>query len=106
MARERLYTSDAERQKAYRARLTAVPKPTLASSPPARRRQLSRPARLLALCSGLEQLKGEYEAWLDNLPEPLQEGNQGTRLTEAIEALERVVGLLSEIEPPLGFGRD
>jgi hypothetical protein len=60
----------------------------------------------VALCNAAEQLQGEYQAWLDSLPEPLQEGDQATRLTETIEALEAVVDLLSQLEPPRGFGRD
>lgn len=105
MARQRVYASDAERQKAYRDRLAASPRLPAIAAVSTRRRQLSRPARLMALCSGIEQLRNEYQGWLDSLPDG-GEGDQAVRLTEAIEALEAVVDMLSEIQPPRGFGRD
>lgn len=106
MPRNRLYLSDAERQQAYRDRRAGISGNDIVSIPVARRRQPSRPSRLAALCNGATQLQGEYQAWLESLPEALQDGDQATRLTEAIEALEAVVDLLSQIEPPRGFGRD
>lgn len=104
MARNRVYASDAERQQAYRDRRATIPR--ISTPPIRRRRQPSRPSRLIALCAGAEQLQCEYQVWLESLPEALQEGDQAARLTEAIEALETVVDLLSQIEPPRGFGRD
>lgn len=101
-----MYASDAERQKAYRLRATA---PVLQPIPPTtgrRRRPISRAARLVALCSDAQRLRAEYESWLESLPETLQEGAQAERLTEAIDALETVVDLLSDIQPPRGFGLD
>lgn len=105
MARPRLYASAADRQAAYRLRLAdqsgAVP-----HEPSKPRRPPSRPARLAQLLRAAEDLLHEYEAWLESLPEALQEGDQGERLGEAIEQLDTVVGLLSEITPPKGYGRD
>jgi hypothetical protein len=104
MPTNRVYTSNAERQKAYRlrhaARLKAPPEPRT------RRRQTSRPARLAALLTAVEELQQEYETWRDSLPESLRESEQADRLTETIEQLETVGELLSQIQPPKGFGRD
>jgi hypothetical protein len=60
----------------------------------------------MTLCSGAEQLRDEYQTWLDSLPDGLGEGEQAARLTQAIETLDTVVDMLSEIQPPRGFGRD
>jgi hypothetical protein len=51
-------------------------------------------------------LKGEYDEWLDSLPESLQDGTTAERLAETIEQLEAVYDLLVEIQPPRGYGRD
>lgn len=48
----------------------------------------------------------EYERWLESLPESLQEGDQAARLTETIDQLASVLDILSDIDPPKGFGRD
>jgi hypothetical protein len=52
------------------------------------------------------QLFDEYEDWLAALPESLQDSDQATRLTETIDQLAAVIDLLSDIDPPRGFGRD
>ena len=108
MSRPRVYKSNAERQKAYRARLeatkTAGPPINLDSSP--RRRRQSRPTRLATLHSEAVRLHHEYQTWLDSIPDTLLDGPQATRLSETIEALESVVDQLSQIDPPRGFGRD
>lgn len=105
MGRPRLYASPADRQAAYRLRIAdqgeAVPH--VPSKP---RRPPSKPARLALLRRTAEDLQHEYEAWLESLPETLQEGAQGERLAEAIEQLEAVVDILSGITPPRGYGRD
>jgi hypothetical protein len=50
----------------------------------------------------LRELQAEYQAWLDNLPENLQDSPLAEKL-EAVCALD-----LEELEVdlPLGFGRD
>lgn len=102
MGRNRTHASNAERQRAYRLRAAGASPPEL----PSRRRNPSRPARLSSLCGEAEALKGEYEAWLENLPDSLQDGDQAARLAETIEQLGAVVELLEDIQPPRGFGRD
>lgn len=104
MSRPRQHASAAERQRAYRQRLESRrPEPTW-SSPP--RRPPSRPARLAALSAGAQQLRDEYEDWLRSLPEALEDSRQAQVLAETVEQLEAVVDLLTEIQPPRGFGRD
>jgi len=74
---------------------------------PAKPRKLpSRPARLLALEGSLRALQMEYQAWLDSLPEALEDSVQAERLGETIEQLDAIAELLGEVQPPLGFGRD
>ena len=51
----------------------------------------------------LLDLQDEYQAWLDNLPDNLQESTLVQKL-EAICALD--LAELESIEPPRGFGRD
>lgn len=105
MGRHRVYTSDAERQRAYRAHLkAAADNAATASRPPGR--PPSRPSRLMVLRKGAEDLQQEYAHWLDTLPESLQDGARAARLSETIESLEEVVATLSQLEPPRGFGRD
>lgn len=106
MDRRRLYASDAERQRAYRRRSSATQPTTAATSPMQRRRQPSRPARLASLQRAVEDLKGEYEAWLESLPEPLRDGTLAERLAETVEQLDSVVELLAEVQLPKDYGRD
>jgi gamma-glutamyl:cysteine ligase YbdK (ATP-grasp superfamily) len=92
--------TDAERQARYRAaRATGVPGV-----------RVHRPAghRGRARCwtdhvAGLVQAQAEYAAWLENLPDSLQDG-------ATAEALRTICDLdLSELQaiiPPRGFGRD
>lgn len=67
----------------------------------------------------LEDLRGEYESWYDNLPENLQDSNLGSKLSEITYLSFDVIGdsedaqdatqALEEAENadlPLGFGRD
>lgn len=115
MGRSRIYASAAERQRAYRQRLAtkyagtppqpAGPGPS-AGGESRRRRQPSRPARLTAVRSAVVQLFDEYEDWLASVPESLQDSEQAQRLTETIDQLATVIDLLSDIDPPRGFGRD
>ena len=103
MGRTRQHASAAERQRAYRQRL-AYRRPE--ATPPPRPRPPSRPRRLAALSAGVQQLRDEYQEWLSSLPESLEDSRQAQVLAEAVEQLEAVVDLLSEIQPPRGFGRD
>lgn len=106
MGRNRIYASDADRQRAHRQRTVGMkPEPPRVSDA-RRRRPPSRPARLASLQCALDVLKQEYESWLESLPDSLQETDQAARATETIEQLEAVLDLLSEIQPPRGFGRD
>lgn len=104
MAGERRYSSNAERQKAYRLR-RAGPRPVASNARPARRAP-SRPARLAAALGVVEALRDEYEQWLNSLPESLTASGQAERLAEVIEQLGWAAETLSSVDPPRGFGRD
>ena len=82
--------TDAERQARYRAaRASATP--------------LIRTRRWNDAVTELTKLQAEYDAWLQNLPENLQD----TATAEALRAISELD--LSELQatvPPRGFGRD
>ena len=108
MGRPRIYANDTERQRAWRERLKAqaagqVVAPVAAVKA---RRSPSRPARLAALLAAAQQLQAEYEHWLAALPDSLAESPIADRLTETVEQLQTAAELLSEIDPPIGYGRD
>jgi transposase len=104
LARQRVFISNAERQKAYRDRLKGShERPKL---PVRTARPLSRPKRMEALQKEAEDLLSSYTAWLDSLPESLQASEQAEKLKETIDSLEQVADLLSGIDAPKGFGRD
>jgi len=58
------------------------------------------------LTADVQQLHQEYEQWLESLPESLQDTEQANRLTETVEQLATVLDVLSDLNPPKGFGRD
>ena len=92
----------AQRQAAYRVRRKAgIPATKVVVRKPTDRR--SRAQRWRDAIEALLELQGEYQEWLDSLPEA--GGSQATR-----EALEAITALnLSDLEyaePPIGFGRD
>jgi hypothetical protein len=91
--------SNAERQARYRARRQDQ-RPVVHYRRPQDRR--SRPQRWVDAVETLRQLQAEYQAWLDNLPESLQDSPVAEQL-EALCALD-----LDElaVELPRGFGRD
>jgi hypothetical protein len=94
--------SDAERQARCRARRQAQqPAPVLRYRRPANRR--TRPQRWRDAVAELLALQAEYTAWLEALPDSLQE-------TDTAEALQAIVDLdldaLASVEPPRGYGRD
>ena len=92
--------TNAQRQRRYRARRKA-------QQPPAQYRRphdpRSRPQRWQDAVRTLLELQGEYQAWLDNLPDNLGESALAHKL-EAICGLDLVE--LEIVQPPRGFGRD
>ena len=92
--------TDAERQARYRA-TRAAGSPIVRMHRPADHR--SRAKRWNDNVAGLVQAQAEYAAWLQSLPDSLQE-------SATAEALRAIVDLdlteLQAIEPPRGFGRD
>jgi hypothetical protein len=135
---DRAQTS-AERQRAYRERRrsaglrqTWVPDPDRAASAPdaepgdddagdePRAPRRSRPRRWAAAIEAvrtsagdLMELKEEYEAWRDNLPDNQQDGILADKLDETIaavetfgETLEDALNELESVNLPHGFGRD
>lgn len=92
--------TDAERQARYRL-ARAAGKPVIRTRRPADHR--SRARRWDDTVTELMNLQAEYMAWLDGLPEKLQD-------TATADALRAICDLdLSELQaivPPRGFGRD
>ncbi|HMD63053.1 MAG TPA: hypothetical protein VKF83_03650 [Stellaceae bacterium] len=92
--------TDAERQARHRA-ARAAGRPAIRYRRAADQR--SRTRRWRDAVSDLLALQAEYQAWLDTLPDNLQEG----ATAEALQAIcELDLGELQAIEPPSGFGRD
>ena len=92
--------TNAQRQRRYRARRKAQQPPAQYRRPHDRR---SRPQRWQDAVRTLLELQGEYQAWLDNLPDNLGESALAHKL-EAICGLDLVE--LESVQPPRGFGRD
>lgn len=92
--------TDAERQARYRA-ARAAGKPVVRIRRPADHR--SRARQWLDTVAALAELQAQYAAWLDALPENLQD-------SATAQALQAICDLdlteLLAIEPPRGFGRD
>lgn len=88
--------------------MTNTPDDYYAFPPPgaASRRLRSRPDRLAAQITALQDLRGEYEHWLDALPDALAESDLADKLTDTIEQLETAADILAGIDLPRGFGRD
>src|SRR5690349_257759 len=90
----------AERQARHRAKQRrahpAHPAPTA-------RRVLPRPQRWAAAVETLVSLQDEYRAWLDRLPESLEESPTAEKLQAIIEL---DLDELQTIDPPRGYGRD
>ena len=107
MGRKRVYESDAERKRAYRLRLLSANVQRAPVRPgPSMRRPPSRPKRLESALTEVLALQHEYEEWLAALPESLQASGLAERLQETVEQLAQAADLLSEVDPPKGFGRD
>jgi len=92
--------TNAERQARHRAaRAAAVP--VIRCRRAADRR--SRVRRWRAAVAALIAMQAEYRAWLEALPENLQE----SATAEALQAIDELdLDELQAIEPPRGFGRD
>jgi hypothetical protein len=89
--------TNAERQARHRAALPVVVHYRRAAD------RRSRAQRWHDAVAVLLALQAEYRAWLQTLPESLQEGATGQAL-QAIDDLD--LDELQAIEPPRGFGRD
>jgi hypothetical protein len=90
----------AERQAKYRAARAAA-QPIIRRVKPGDHR--GRAARWRDAVAELVGLQQSYQAWLDNLPEPLH----GTATAEALrEICDIDLSDLVSIVPPRGFGRD
>ena len=92
--------TNAERQARHRAARAAVV-PVIRYRRAADRR--SRAQRWRDAVAALVALQAEYRAWLETLPDNLQEGATAQAL-QAIDELD--FDELQAIEPPRGFGRD
>jgi hypothetical protein len=91
--------SNAERQQRYRERRNAQ-QPRVHYVRPKDRR--SRPQRWAEAVETLRQLQAEYQTWLENLPESLQD----SALAEKLQAVCDVDLEELDLELPRGFGRD
>ena len=92
--------TDAERQVRYRA-ARASGTPVIRTHRPTDHRGRAR--RWTDHVAGLLEAQIEYAAWLDSLPDSLQD----SATAEALRAIcELDLGELQAIVPPRGFGRD
>jgi hypothetical protein len=92
--------TDAERQARYRA-ARASGAPVIRIRRPADHR--SRARRWNDTVAELTRLQAEYDAWLQSLPENLQD----TATAEAMRTISELdLNELQAIVPPRGFGRD
>jgi hypothetical protein len=92
--------TDAERQARYRA-ARASGAPVIRTRRPADHR--SRARRWNDTVAELTRLQAEYDAWLQSLPENLQD----TATAEALRTISELdLNELQAIAPPRGFGRD
>jgi hypothetical protein len=92
--------TDAERQARYRA-ARASGAPVIRTRRPADHR--SRARRWDDTVAEITKLQAEYDAWLQNLPENLQD----TATAESLRAISELdFSELQAIVPPRGFGRD
>jgi hypothetical protein len=90
----------AERQARYRV-AHANGAPAVRYRRPADRR--SRPQRWRDAVTELVTLQAEYQAWLEALPDSLQESATADALREICEI---DLSEIEAVEPPRGFGRD
>ena len=91
--------TSAERQRRYIERLKSGAARVQYKRPTDRR---SRPQQWAEAVATLQRLQWEYQEWLDNLPESLQDTPLAEKLQEVCELdLEAL-----DIDVPRGFGRD
>lgn len=102
--RPRLHTSNADKQRAYRARQRQREAPPMAAqseSPVVKEeRRPTRPARIAGLVNAIDELAHEYRTWREAIPPNLASGPLAEQLDETIGRLEGALELLAEIEPP------
>ena len=92
--------TNAERQARYReAHADGAPK--VHFKKPSDRR--SRPKRWRDAVAELVELQGDYQTWLDNLPDNLAESAVAQALRTMVEL---DLSEIENIEPPRGYGRD
>jgi hypothetical protein len=111
MPRPRQYDSPAERARQWRLRQAAAQQQAAATTgtlpkQSKQRRPPSRPARIAALDSAAQTLHDEYESWRDATPESLQGSDAWQRLDATVETLAEILNLISQLDPPRGFGKD
>lgn len=113
MGRKAIYSSAAERTRAYRARLEQQQAELgiTAAAPPAPRKKaapkpLSRPKRLAAVLDEVNALLESLQSWRDGLPENLQSSALADKLEAAIDGFTDAADTLGNIDMPIGFGRD
>jgi hypothetical protein len=93
--------TNAERQRRYRERRQAG-QPVRRYVTRQTKSRKSRPEWWRAALEELRTLQMEYQSWLDNLPESLQDGSTAEMLETICELnLDEL-----DIELPRGFGRD
>jgi len=92
--------SGAERARRYRERRKSGEKPARYRRPADRR---SRPQRWHDAVKELLALQAEYQQWLDNLPESLQDSATAQALSQICDL---DLSELENVELPRGFGRD
>ena len=95
-------TSNAERQRRYRARLAAGEPIRQFTTVPVVGRRRTRLRRWADAVEELRTLQAEYETWRERLPESLAD----SRTAELLEGVCDVDLDAVDVELPRGFGRD
>ena len=93
--------SNAERQRLYRER-HKVSIPLTRNVTAVRKDRRSRVQRWQDAIETLRDLQGQYQEWLDNLPESLQDST----LAEKLQAVCELDIDELDVDLPRGFGRD
>lgn len=95
--------TNAERQRQYRARRkNSEPVLRYVEVTKTRKDKRSRVQRWQTAVEILRELQAEYQEWLDNLPESLQD----TALAEKLQAVCDIDLDELDVDLPKGFGRD
>lgn len=95
----RIHESNAERQRAYRARSNradTAQRPAATTKAPRR----TRPARLAIIVQALRDLADEYQGWVNAIPENLLGGPLAESIETTIEQLTEAADGLDAIETP------